>query len=378
MDKTLELTRELIARPSITPRDEGCLDLLGARLAPLGFALERLRFGEVDNLWARRGQGRPLFVFAGHTDVVPTGPREAWSSDPFVPTVRDGRLYGRGAADMKSSLAAFVTAIEDFLARHPEPAGSIALLLTSDEEGPAIDGTAKVVDWLAARGQHIDYCLVGEPTSTSALGDVLKIGRRGSLNGRLTVHGVQGHIAYPQLARNPVHVLAPALAELGRTEWDRGNADFPPTSFQVSNVRAGTGALNVIPGNLVLDFNFRFSTAVTEAELRQRVEGILHAHGVEHDLDWTLSGAPYLTRARTLVDAVCRAVRETLHLEPALSTDGGTSDGRYIAPAGAEVVELGPLNATIHKVDEHVALDDPRRLSAVYRSLLEVLLTAKS
>ena len=378
MDKTLELTRELMARPSVTPRYEGCLDLLGARLAPLGFELERLRFGEVDNLWARRGTRPPLLVFAGHTDVVPTGPRAAWSSDPFVPTVRDGRLYGRGAADMKSSLAAFVTAIEDFLARHPEPAGSIGLLLTSDEEGPAVDGTRKVVEWLAARGQRIDYCLVGEPTSTRALGDVVKIGRRGSLSGRLTVHGVQGHIAYPQLARNPVHMLAPALAELVRTEWDRGNADFPPTSFQISNLRAGTGALNVIPGALALDFNFRFSTAVTETELRDRVEGILRAHRVDHDLEWTLSGAPYLTRARALVDAVCRAVRETLGVEPALSTDGGTSDGRYIAPAGAEVVELGPLNETIHKIDEHVALDDPRRLAEVYRALLEALLAAKS
>lgn len=378
MDPTLELTRELIARPSVTPRDEGCLDLLGTRLAALGFGLERLRFGEVDNLWARRGTQSPLLVLAGHTDVVPPGPREAWQSDPFVPTVRDGRLYGRGAADMKSSLAAFVTAIEHFLARHPEPAGSIALLLTSDEEGPAVNGTLKVVEWLTGRGQRIDYCLVGEPTSARTLGDVLKIGRRGSLNGRLIVHGVQGHVAYPQHARNPVHLLAPALAELAQTEWDRGNADFPPTSFQVSNVHGGTGALNVIPGTVTLDFNFRFSTAVTEAELRERVARTLRAHGVEHDLEWTLSGAPYLTRGRTLVDAARRAVRDTLGVEPTLSTDGGTSDGRYIAPTGAEVVELGPLNATIHKVDEHVALDHPRRLADTYRALLEILLAAKS
>jgi succinyl-diaminopimelate desuccinylase len=378
MDKTLELTRELIARPSITPRDEGCLDLLGARLAPLGFRLERLRFGDVDNLWARRGTRAPLFVFAGHTDVVPTGPREAWHSDPFVPSIRDGRLYGRGAADMKSSLAAFVTAIEDFLARHPEPAGSIGLLLTSDEEGPARDGTRKVVEWLAARAQRIDFCLVGEPTSSRALGDVLKIGRRGSLNGRLTVRGVQGHVAYPHLARNPVHALAPALAELARTEWDRGNADFPPTSFQVSNIRAGTGALNVIPGTATVDFNFRFSTAVTEAGLRRRVEAILDAHGVEHDIAWELSGAPYLTQGRTLVEAARAAIRRTLGVEPALSTDGGTSDGRYIAPTGAEVVELGPLNATIHQIDEHVPLEHPRRLADAYRALLEEIFIAKS
>lgn len=371
MDKTLDLTRQLIARPSITPRDEGCLDILSARLAPFGFEVERLRFGEVDNLWARRGTGAPLLVFAGHTDVVPPGPREAWGSDPFVPVIRDGCLYGRGAADMKSSLAAFVIAIEAFLARHPNPPGAIGLLLTSDEEGPAVDGTAKVVEWLEERGARIDYCLVGEPTSSRTLGDVIKVGRRGSLNGRLTVNGVQGHVAYPHLARNPIHALAPALVEFVATEWDSGNADFPPTAFQISNIHAGTGAANVIPGQLTVDFNFRFSTVVTDDALRRRAEAILQAHGVDYRLEWSLSGQPYITRERTLVTAVCRAVRDTLGIEPALSTDGGTSDGRYIAPAGAEVVELGPLNASIHKTDEHVSVEEPGRLAEVYRALLE-------
>lgn len=365
---------ELIRRPSVTPHDAGCQELIAARLAPLGFQIEALRFGEVDNLWARRGTAAPLVVFAGHTDVVPPGPLAHWTSDPFEPAVRDGHLYGRGAADMKSSLAAFVTAVEEFVAQAPEHRGSIAFLLTSDEEGPAVDGTRKVVEWLTQHGVLIDYCVVGEPTSGQVLGDTIKNGRRGSLSGRLVVHGVQGHVAYPHLASNPIHTLAPALAELVATEWDRGNADFPPTSFQVSNVRAGTGAENVIPGRLELDFNFRFSTAVTEAGLRDRVEEILRRHGVEHEIAWTLSGPPYLTPRGRLVEAARAAIRETCGIETALSTTGGTSDGRFIAPTGAEVIELGPSNATIHKIDERVAVEEPARLALVYRSLLRRLL----
>ncbi len=378
MDKTLELAQELIRRPSITPRDEGCLDLVAARLAPLGFAIERLKFGEVDNLWARRGTEAPLLVFAGHTDVVPPGPRDAWQSDPFVPVIRDGRLYGRGAADMKSSIAAFVTAVEDFVTRHPRHPGSIGLLLTSDEEGPAVNGTAKVVEWLNRRQVRIQYCVVGEPTSKDTLGDVIKNGRRGSLNARLTVHGIQGHVAHPQFARNPIHMLAPALAELTATEWDRGNSDFPPTSFQISNINAGAGAENIIPGVLSLSCNFRFSTAVTEQALRERVEAILRRHGVEYTVQWSQSSQPYLTRAGRLVAATRKAVRDTLGREPALSTDGGTSDGRYIAPTGAEVVELGPMNASIHKIDENIPVEDPGRLARTYHALLEIILFARS
>lgn len=378
MDKTLELTQELIRRPSITPHDEGCLDLIAARLTPLGFKVERLKFGEVDNLWAQRGDAKPLVAFAGHTDVVPPGPRESWSSDPFVPVIREGRLYGRGAADMKSSVAAFVTAVEDFVTRHPDHRGGIALLLTSDEEGPALNGTAKVIEWLNERGVRIDYCVVGEPTSSRTLGDVVKNGRRGSLNGRLTIHGIQGHVAHPHLARNPIHMLAPALAELTSTVWDRGNDDFPPTSFQISNIHAGTGAENVIPGILTLNCNFRFSTAVTEAELRQRVEDLLKRHKVDYAAEWVLSGRPYLTRGGELIAAAKEAVRRTLGVEPALSTDGGTSDGRYIAPTGTQVIELGPVNASIHKVDECVPIEDPERLANTYSTLLEIILDGKS
>lgn len=374
MDRTLALAIDLIRRDSVTPNDAGCQELIASRLAPLGFDIARLRFGDVDNLWARRGDASPLLVFAGHTDVVPTGPKEAWTHPPFAATQHEGYLYGRGAADMKSSLAAFVTAIEEFIARHPQHPGSIALLLTSDEEGPALEGTRRVVDWLSDQGIRIDYCVVGEPTSSKTLGDVIKNGRRGSLNGRLTVRGVQGHVAYPHLARNPIHALAPALAELVATEWDRGNADFPPTSFQISNVHAGTGADNVIPGTLDLTFNFRFSTAVTAPGLRGRVAEILGRHGVTHDLAWTLSGEPYLTRRGKLVEVSRRAVHECEGVDPALSTDGGTSDGRFIAPTGAEVIELGPLNATIHKIDERIALNEPARLSAIYGRMLEKLL----
>ena len=373
-DKTLELAKQLIERPSQTPRDEGCQELMIARLEPLGFKAERLRFGDVDNLWATRGTAKPLVVFAGHTDVVPSGPREAWKSDPFKPEVRDGHLYGRGAADMKSSLAAFITAIEDFLARHPRHKGSIGLLITSDEEGPALHGTVKVMEWLGKHGIKIDHCIVGEPSCVQTLGDTIKIGRRGSLTGRMFVHGKQGHVAYPQLADNPIHRLAPALAELAATEWDQGNADFPPTSFQVSNIHGGTGAENVIPGRLEVVFNFRFSTAVTDADLRHRVEEILQRHEVNHQTQWILSGQPFLTQGTTLIESVRRAVKEELGVEAKPSTSGGTSDGRFIAPTGTEVVELGPLNRTIHQIDECIAVDDLGRLSRVYRRILENLL----
>ena len=373
-DKTLELAKQLIERPSQTPRDEGCQELMIARLEPLGFKAERLRFGDVDNLWATRGTAKPLVVFAGHTDVVPSGPREAWKSDPFKPEARDGHLYGRGAADMKSSLAAFITAIEDFLARHPLHKGSIGLLITSDEEGPALHGTVKVMEWLGKHGIKIDHCIVGEPSCVQILGDTIKIGRRGSLTGRMFVHGKQGHVAYPQLANNPIHRLAPALAELTATEWDQGNADFPPTSFQVSNIHGGTGAENVIPGRLEVVFNFRFSTAVTDTDLRHRVEEILQRHGVNHQTQWILSGQPFLTRGTALIESVRRAVKEELGVEANPSTTGGTSDGRFIAPTGTEVVEIGPLNRTIHQIDECIAVDDLGRLSRVYRRILENLL----
>jgi succinyl-diaminopimelate desuccinylase len=373
-DKTLELAKQLIERPSQTPRDEGCQELMIARLTPLGFKAERLRFGDVDNLWATRGTAKPLVVFAGHTDVVPSGPREAWKSDPFKPEVRDGHLYGRGAADMKSSLAAFITAIEDFLVKHPQHKGSIGLLITSDEEGPALHGTVKVMEWLGKHGIKIDHCIVGEPSCVQTLGDTIKIGRRGSLTGRMFVHGKQGHVAYPQLANNPIHRLAPALAELTTTEWDQGNADFPPTSFQISNIHGGTGAENVIPGRLEVVFNFRFSTAVTDADLRRRVEEILQRHGINHQTQWILSGHPFLTRGTALIDSVRRAVKEELGVEANPSTTGGTSDGRFIAPTGTEVVELGPLNRTIHQIDECISVDDLGRLSRVYRRILENLL----
>ncbi len=371
---TLELAMELIRRRSITPEDAGCQNLLAERLERLGFRVERLRFGEVDNLWARLGDDAPLFAFAGHTDVVPPGPVERWQSPPFEPTLRDGCLYGRGAADMKGSIAAMVTACERFLATS-RPAGSIAFLITSDEEGPAVDGTVKVIEQLEKRDEKIDWCLVGEPTCAERLGDTLKNGRRGSLGGRLRVFGKQGHIAYPHLAQNPVHAALPTLAELCAAEWDRGNAFFPPTSFQISNIHAGTGATNVIPGELEVLFNFRFSTEVTDAELRQRVESILEAGGFDYDLEWTLSGQPFLTPAGRLVDAARAAVGEVTGLEPQLSTSGGTSDGRFIAPTGAEVVELGPLNATIHQIDERVGVQELEQLSAIYERILDRLLT---
>ncbi len=374
MSETLKLAMELIARPSVTPHDEGCQQLLIERLERLGFQIERLSFGGVDNFWAQRGSVRPLVALAGHTDVVPPGPLEQWTSDPFRPEVRNGFLYGRGAADMKGSLAAFITAVETFVGRHPRHAGAIALLITSDEEGPAVDGTVRVMDWLKANGRHIDYCVVGEPSCQTRLGDVIKIGRRGSLNGRLTVHGVQGHIAYPQPGANPIHAFAPALSTLVRTEWDKGNQHFPPTSFQISNIHAGTGAENVTPGQLTAQFNFRFSTAVTEGELCQRVEDVLKACSLRYDLAWKLSGQPFLTGQGRLLDALSHAVRETLSVEPSLSTAGGTSDGRFIAPTGTEVAEFGPLNDSIHRIDECIAVTDLDLLARVYTRTLERLL----
>jgi succinyl-diaminopimelate desuccinylase len=374
---TFDLARELIARPSVTPNDAECQAIIGRRLAPLGFRLEPMRFGNVENLWARRGTEAPLVCFAGHTDVVPTGPLERWSSDPFVPEVRNGMLYGRGAADMKSSLAAFVTAIEGFVQAHPTHRGSIALLLTSDEEGPATDGTVRVVEALRARGEHPDFCIVGEPTSSQRLGDTIKNGRRGSLSGELTVRGVQGHVAYPQLARNPVHLLAPALAELAGVEWDRGDEYFPPTTWQVSNISAGTGATNVIPGEVRMLFNLRFSPASPVEALKSRIDEILSRHGLDYTIVWSLSGMPFLTRRGRLVEALSKAVEAVTGHSPELSTSGGTSDGRFIATLCPEVVELGPVNATIHKIDEHIAVEDLAVLSDIYRQALENLLDVR-
>ena len=380
-DDTLALREQLIARASVTPRDAGCLELIGARLEAAGFALERMDSGpddfRVSNLWAvRRGAAAeaPVLVFAGHTDVVPTGDLAKWSSDPFVPTVRDGRLYGRGAADMKTSLAAMVVAAEAFVAAHPDHRGSVAFLLTSDEEGPARDGTVVCVERLRARGERLDYCIVGEPTSVERLGDTVKNGRRGSLSGKLRVIGIQGHVAYPQLARNPVHQAAPALAELAVTEWDGGNAYFPPTTFQISNIAAGTGVGNVIPGELVADFNFRFSTESTPDTLRQRVHALLDRHGLEYALDWTLSGEPFLTPVGALSAAIGAAIASETGVTTELSTTGGTSDGRFIAKLCPQVVEFGPLNASIHKIDEYVPLDQIAPLTRIYRRTLENLL----
>lgn len=372
---SLALLKELIARHSVTPDDGGCQDLIGARLAALGFRLEPMRFGKVDNLWARRGSAAPVLCFAGHTDVVPPGPRDQWDSDPFTPTLKDGSIYGRGAADMKGSIAAFVTAVEEFVAAHPDHRGSIALLLTSDEEGIAVDGTLRVVEVLKARGEGIDYCIVGEPTSAAKLGDTIKNGRRGSLSGTLTVKGIQGHVAYPHLAKNPVHLAAPAIAELTTTVWDLGNAHFPPTTFQISNIHGGTGATNIIPGEVAIQFNFRFSTASTVQSLQQRFLGILDAHGLDYSVAWEQPhNKPYLTSRGPLADALSRVIKQVTGVEPELSTTGGTSDGRFIADICPQVVELGPLNATIHKLNECVAVDDVARLCAVYREALRALL----
>jgi succinyl-diaminopimelate desuccinylase len=371
---TTALTRELISRASLTPHDAGCQQLIASRLEPLGFIVERLRFGEVDNLWARRGAAGPLLCFAGHTDVVPTGPRESWSSDPFEPEIRDGVLYGRGAADMKSGVAAMVTATEAFVAEQPGHRGSIALLVTSDEEGPSVDGTRRVIDTLLARGTRIDWCIVGEPSAERQTGDTLKIGRRGSLSGRLVVHGVQGHVAYPQRAENPVHSLAPALAELAARVWDQGNEHFQPTSFQVTKISAGTGAANVIPGELRADFNLRYAPVHNVAGLQRSVEEILRRHRVRHTLEWQHSAAPFYTAPGRLAAAACAAVQAVSGLVPVMATTGGTSDGRFIAPTGAEIVELGVPNASIHKVDECVRLSDIDALHAMYLQLLRELL----
>ncbi len=372
---TLSLAKQLISRRSLTPTDDGCLDIIGARIAPLAFNLEKMRCGEVDNLWARRGNDGPLVCFAGHTDVVPSGPVERWGSDPFTPTVRDGMLYGRGASDMKGSLAAFVTAIEKFVAEFPQHRGSIALLLTSDEEGIAVDGTVRVVEALKARGEHIDYCIVGEPTSVAKTGDTIKNGRRGSLSGTLTVKGVQGHIAYPHLVKNPIHMAAPAIAELAATVWDEGNEYFPPTSFQISNIRGGTGATNVVPGSVEILFNFRHSTASTVDSLKSRLIAILDKHRLEYGLQWeNSSGKPYLTPRGDLVDAVAAAIKQVAGLDTELSTSGGTSDGRFIADICPQVLEVGPLNATIHKIDECVAVADLDALSEIYYLTLRKLL----
>jgi succinyl-diaminopimelate desuccinylase len=371
---TVQLTQELMSRQSVSPSDAGCQTLMAARLRAMGFAVESLRFGPVDNFWAKRGTGGPVFCFAGHTDVVPPGPVDEWHGDPFQPVIKDGILYGRGAADMKSGLAAMITATEVFVGRYPAHRGTIAFLITSDEEGPSVDGTRRVVEVLRERAESIDWCLVGEPSSDKTLGDTIKIGRRGSLSGRLTVHGVQGHIAYPQAADNPVHALAPALAELTARTWDQGNEHFQPTTFQVSNISAGTGAPNVIPGELRARFNLRFSTVQTVEGLKAIVEEILSRHRVKYTLEWFISGYPFLTVPGALSEAAMRAVQEQLHIVPKLTTGGGTSDGRFIAPMGAQVIELGVINESIHKVNESVRVLDIDRLHAVYLRTLELLL----
>lgn len=374
MSKTLELAIDLISRASVTPNDAGCQSLIAERLKKLGFTIEHLRFGEVDNLWARRGETKPLFVFAGHTDVVPTGPIENWQFPPFEPTIDNGLLYGRGAADMKSSIAAMLTACERFITEHPQHKGSIAFLITSDEEGPGIDGTVKVIEHLQTKGEKIDWCLVGEPSSTEKLCDVVKNGRRGSLGGTLTIQGLQGHVAYPHLAENPIHKAAPVLKILCETEWDQGNEFFPATSFQISNIKAGTGADNVIPGELEVLFNFRYSTEVTHSQLQQQVTNLLNEHGLKYDLAWRHSGFPFLTQPEELVEATIKSIHNICGYRPTLSTSGGTSDGRFIAPTGAQVIEVGPLNSTIHKVNECVNVEDLDNLSKIYQGIIELLL----
>jgi succinyl-diaminopimelate desuccinylase len=375
MSNTLDLAIQLISRRSLTPMDDGCIDVIGARLTALEFSLEKLRHKEVDNLWARRGNNSPVVCFAGHTDVVPPGPVNKWDSDPFTPTLRDGMLFGRGAADMKGSLAAFVTAIEKFVAAHPQHRGSIAMLLTSDEEGVAVDGTVRVVEALQVRGEKLDYCIVGEPTAELKIGDTIKNGRRGTLSATLVVKGVQGHIAYPHLVKNPIHLAAPAIAELAATEWDKGNEYFPPTSWQISNIHGGTGATNVVPGTVEILFNFRHSTASTVDSLKQRVHSILDKHKLEYDLEWEKSsGKPYLTPRGDLVEAVAAAIRQVQGIDTKLSTSGGTSDGRFIADICPQVLEVGPLNATIHKLNECVAVTDLDALSEIYYLTLVKLL----
>jgi len=374
MSATLDLTLDLISRPSVTPIDADCQTIMAERLAKIGFHIEKMRFGDVDNLWARRGTTAPLFCFAGHTDVVPTGDLGKWSSAPFAPEIRDGQLYGRGTADMKSALAAMVVACERFVAEHPNHQGSVAFLITSDEEGPSINGTVKVIEALEARNEKIKWCLVGEPSSTNTLGDVIKNGRRGSLNGILTVHGKQGHVAYPHLADNPIHRAAPAITELSNEVWDHGNAYFPATTFQISNLSSGTGANNVIPADINIVFNFRFSTELTADQLKMRTHAILDKYNLKYTLDWSLSGQPFLTAEGELVAAAQEAIRETVGVETELSTSGGTSDGRFIAPTGAQVLELGVLNATIHQINEHVDVASLEPLTDIYQSILTKLL----
>ncbi|MDO9191401.1 MAG: succinyl-diaminopimelate desuccinylase [Undibacterium sp.] len=375
MSKTLALTEQLIALDSVTPEDKGCQQTLISLLEPLGFKCETIQSGDVTNLWARKGTAQPLVVFAGHTDVVPTGPVDQWQSAPFAPTHRDGKLFGRGAADMKTSVAAFVVATEEFLAAYPNHGGSIGYLITSDEEGPATDGTVIVCDMLKARGEQLDYCIVGEPTSVDQLGDTIKNGRRGTMSGKLTIKGVQGHIAYPQLAKNPIHLAAPAMAELASEDWDNGNEYYLPTSWQMSNIHGGTGASNVIPGEVVIDFNFRFSTASTAEGLQQRVHAILDKHGFDYELKWTVGGHPFLTPKGQLSDALAAAIKAETGITTELSTTGGTSDGRFIAKICPQVIEFGPPNASIHKIDEHIELRVIDPLKNIYRRTLENLLT---
>jgi succinyl-diaminopimelate desuccinylase len=374
MTATLDLARQLISIPSVTPDDMGCQKIIGERLSSIGFEIENLRFGEVDNLWARYGTRGPLFVFAGHTDVVPTGPIEQWSSDPFTPTITGDVMTARGTADMKSSIAAMVCACEQLLADKKALNGSIAFLITSDEEGPATDGTIKVIEHLERKNENIDWCLVGEPSSTETVGDVIKNGRRGSISGDLTIHGIQGHIAYPQLAKNPIHLFAGALHDLCDEKWDNGNEHFPPTSFQISNINGGTGATNVIPGELKVQFNLRFSTEITEQQIKQRIETILNSHQLDYTLDWSLSGLPFLTADGRLVDAARQAIKSVCGIDSELSTAGGTSDGRFIAPTGAQVVELGPVNESIHKIDENININELDRLTEIYLDILKRLM----
>jgi succinyl-diaminopimelate desuccinylase len=374
MSKTLALTEELISLHSVTPADGGCQLKMAERLKPLGFSCETIASGDVTNLWARRGTAQPLLVFAGHTDVVPTGPLQQWTSDPFTPTHRDGKLYGRGAADMKTSLAAMIVAVEEFVAEHPDHKGSIGFLITSDEEGPAIDGTVIVCNQLKARGEQLDYCIVGEPTSVKQVGDMIKNGRRGTMSGKLIIKGIQGHIAYPHMAKNPIHLAMPALAELTTIEWDKGNEYYLPTSWQMSNIHAGTGASNVIPGECVIDFNFRFSTSSTVDGLQQRVHATLDKYGFDYDLKWIVGGLPFLTPRGALSDALRSAIKAETGLDTELSTTGGTSDGRFIAQICPQVIECGPTNASIHKIDEHIAVTEIEPLKNIYRRTLENLL----
>jgi succinyl-diaminopimelate desuccinylase len=375
-DTTLQLARQIMSRPSVTPDDSGCMEIIAERLKPLGFSIEYINRNGVTNLWARRGTAKPLFVFAGHTDVVPTGPLEKWTSPPFAPEIREGMLYGRGAADMKSSIAAMVTATEAFVATQPQHTGSIAFLLTSDEEGDANDGTIAVVEALKTRGETLDFCIIGEPTSVDTLGDMIKNGRRGSLSGKLTVKGIQCHIAYPHLGKNPIHLAAPAIAELAATEWDQGNEYFPPTTWQISNIHGGTGATNVIPGSVEIKFNFRFSTASTIEGLQQRLTDILDKHGLEYEIDWTIGARPFLTGRGQLADAASQAIQEICGITTELSTTGGTSDGRFIADICAQLLEIGPVNATSHKIDECVDVSALPKLSAIYTRILEQTLSA--